>query len=759
MPLWPAGAPGAKGSQPEDIPTLAIYQPPADKATGAAVVVCPGGGYRNLADHEGHAIAVWLNSIGVTGIVLKYRLGPRYQHPAMMNDVLRAIRTARAKAAEWKIDPARIAVMGFSAGGHLASTAATHFDDGNPQSSDPIERFSSRPDLAILCYPVITLDGPATHRGSRQNLLGENPPADLVDLMSNEKQVTSRTPPTFFFHTQDDSAVPVENSLLFAAALRREQVPYELHVYEKGRHGVGLAQDKPALATWPTLLENWLRARNFLTRKQVSGLRPASSIDAGDAEIEALIGLARAAPPEFAADSLLRIAESNRVKDRAKKIELIEDAYRFAADAQNPLPKEYPNLHSINSREDFLGGVYESNMDTLSLRSRAAKAMIEFDRERAMSMFMEIPRPQLPGCKCTEALIPEATLYYEALKAILQDGFSPTQLQEEADLQLLTSHLDEFNSPMQIAPLAEAITQMKPTAAQFEMLLSHFTSSLVKLTTDDRSFSYSLKDGQPNFSFVLKDLLKTAKTNGVRTDETLEALRNYLVRHLTATRCKDNLPEYLPPTRSVVNVTWFNDLIKDASTKGEKAIAPINIADLKPSSVLEGMVVTPYYSTPHAKAAMLNLQKLVTGPDYDPDKAMPDDGPLMLTIEKRETRAWQRMQNDLLKEMSEWRPEHESSEADYYNQKSTLLCILTVLTPPGPQREEARNEYLAFIKLGRFAQVSRGEWVIPVLLGIHMATETGTDLQSLILGIRNSGDPTLTLFARLQELIPEQNSR
>jgi acetyl esterase/lipase len=266
-PLWPAGAPGAKGSQPEDIPTLSIYQPPADKATGAAVVVCPGGGYRNLADHEGHAIAVWLNSIGVTGIVLKYRLGPRYQHPAMMNDVLRAIRTARANAVEWKIDPARIAVMGFSAGGHLASTAATHFNDGNPQSSDPIERVSSRPDLAILCYPVITLDGQATHRGSRQNLLGENPPAELVNLMSNEKQVTSRTPPTFFFHTQDDSAVPVENSLLFAAALRREQVPYELHVYEKGRHGVGLAQDNPALATWPKLLENWLRARNFLTRK------------------------------------------------------------------------------------------------------------------------------------------------------------------------------------------------------------------------------------------------------------------------------------------------------------------------------------------------------------------------------------------------------------------------------------------------------------------------------------------------------------
>lgn len=264
QPLWPDGAPGAKGANPEDVPSIQIYLPVNEKASGAAIVVCPGGGYGALASHEGHDVAVWLNSLGVAAIVLKYRLAPNYGHPWPMLDAQRAIRTVRARADEWKIDPNRIGIMGFSAGGHLASTAATHFDDGKANSADPIEKMSSRPDLAVLCYPVITMSLPFTHRGSRKNLLGDNPTQELVDLMSNEKQVIDKTPPTFLFHTEDDSAVPLENSLLFAAALRKAKVPYELHVYEKGRHGVGLAQNNPQLSTWPKLLENWLRSHNFV---------------------------------------------------------------------------------------------------------------------------------------------------------------------------------------------------------------------------------------------------------------------------------------------------------------------------------------------------------------------------------------------------------------------------------------------------------------------------------------------------------------
>ena len=264
--LWPDGAPGKKGDQPEDVPTLTIYRAPENKASGAAIVVCPGGGYARLADHEGHNVAVWLNSIGITAAVLKYRLGPRYNHPAMLQDALYAIGTIRSRASELKLDPKKIGIMGFSAGGHLASTAATHFEDGDPSSADAIKRISSRPDLLILGYPVVTMTENWVHAGSRQNLLGQNPSKDMLDLLSNEKQVTSRTPPTFIFHTQDDAGVPVENSLAFAAALRRARVPYEMHVYEHGRHGVGLADTDPVLSTWPKLLENWLKAHAFVNQ-------------------------------------------------------------------------------------------------------------------------------------------------------------------------------------------------------------------------------------------------------------------------------------------------------------------------------------------------------------------------------------------------------------------------------------------------------------------------------------------------------------
>lgn len=262
--LWSGQAPNAIGSEEVDIPTVSIYSPPADKANGAAVVVCPGGGYGGLAGHEGKPIAEWLNTLGVTGIVLKYRLGPRYHHPTMLTDVSRAIRLVRSNAADWKLDPKRIGIIGFSAGGHLASTAATHFDDGNPNATDPIDRVSSRPDIAILAYPVITMTVLFTHRGSRQNLLGDHPSPELIELMSNEKQVTAKTPPTFLIHTADDGVVPMENSLLFAMACRKAGVPVELHVYEHGQHGIGLGGSDPVLSTWPATCARWLEKRNFL---------------------------------------------------------------------------------------------------------------------------------------------------------------------------------------------------------------------------------------------------------------------------------------------------------------------------------------------------------------------------------------------------------------------------------------------------------------------------------------------------------------
>lgn len=259
--LWPDGAPGAIGKEPADIPTLTPYLP-REKASGAAVIVCPGGGYNHLADHEGRPVAEWLSSIGINAFVLKYRHGPRYHHPAPLQDVARAIRLVRARAAEWQIDPKRIGILGFSAGGHLASTIGTHFDNGQPDSSDSVDRVSSRPDVMILIYPVITM-GKFGHSGSRKELIGENPAVEMVTLLSNEEQVTKQTPPTFMVHTANDTGVPVENSLGFADALRRVGVPFELHIYERGSHGFGLGGSNPILSSWPGRCADWLRLQGF----------------------------------------------------------------------------------------------------------------------------------------------------------------------------------------------------------------------------------------------------------------------------------------------------------------------------------------------------------------------------------------------------------------------------------------------------------------------------------------------------------------
>jgi acetyl esterase/lipase len=274
-PLWPKGAPGAVGETEKDTPKITVYLPKSDTATGASVVICPGGGYAMLAKgHEGQQVAEWLNSIGVAGIVLEYRLGPRYRHPAMLQDAQRAIRTVRARAAEWNLDPKRVAIMGFSAGGHLASTAGTHFDSGKPGAEDPVERQSCRPDRLILIYPVIAIATPYGHSGSKNNLLGDNPAPELVASLSNETQVSKDTPPTFLAHTNADGPVPAENSILFALALRKAGVPVELHLFEKGQHGLGLGvgapefrvHPDPAFKAWPKLCETWLQNQGFLTK-------------------------------------------------------------------------------------------------------------------------------------------------------------------------------------------------------------------------------------------------------------------------------------------------------------------------------------------------------------------------------------------------------------------------------------------------------------------------------------------------------------
>ncbi len=276
IPLWPEGVPGLiADATPEKVdathasnihhPTLTVFRAPADKANGTAVIICPGGSYTSLSiANEGSLVAERLNSIGVTAFVLRYRL-KEYGHPAPLRDVLRAIRLVRSQAADYGLKANRIGVLGASAGGHLAASAGTLYDAPEGKTGAELDKVSARPDFVALLYPVITMKEPYVHAGSRKNLLGATPTAEELAHMSLEDQVTKDDPPFFIVHTEEDKTVPVENSLIFYESLRKAGVPAELHIFPHGSHGFGMKKDIGAVATWPDLYENWLRANGWLT--------------------------------------------------------------------------------------------------------------------------------------------------------------------------------------------------------------------------------------------------------------------------------------------------------------------------------------------------------------------------------------------------------------------------------------------------------------------------------------------------------------
>jgi acetyl esterase/lipase len=279
LPLWESGAPGALGSEPKDIPMAMVRLPASNEPTGA-LVICPGGGYGTLAiDHEGHQIAAWANDMGLAAIICDYRhRGKGYGHPAPSDDANRAIRLTRAKSKEWNIDPARVGIIGFSAGGHLVSTILTQTNDAQANESKPdtvsstktdsitdlISGQSSRPDFGILCYPVIMFGTSETHKGSEKNLLGESADPKLLESFGTHLRVTSAVPPTFLMHTMEDKVVPVANGLAFYDAMIKNKVPGELHIYEYGRHGIGLGSKIPGASDWPEACKRWLRTRKII---------------------------------------------------------------------------------------------------------------------------------------------------------------------------------------------------------------------------------------------------------------------------------------------------------------------------------------------------------------------------------------------------------------------------------------------------------------------------------------------------------------
>ena len=245
---------------------LTFFPVKSDHPRGS-VIVCPGGGYGVLAAHEAEPIANWLNLAGFAAFILRYRVAP-HRHPAPLQDAARAVRVVRARAAEFNVRPDRIGILGFSAGGHLVTTLATHFDAGNPQAADPVERVSSRPDAVIACYAVVSLET-FYHEGCLTNLLGDDRSKRTLHDLSNDQQVTPDTPPMFLWHTAEDQVVPVEQTLIMGRALSRSGVPFELHVFPHGLHGLGLGDgssyigDSAHVAQWTRLCEVWLRSLGF----------------------------------------------------------------------------------------------------------------------------------------------------------------------------------------------------------------------------------------------------------------------------------------------------------------------------------------------------------------------------------------------------------------------------------------------------------------------------------------------------------------
>jgi acetyl esterase/lipase len=261
--LWPNGAPGAQGDTDADKPAIYAWLP-ASNPTETGVIIAPGGGYEHLSVvREGSDVAAWLNAHGIAAFQLRYRIGPKYHNPIELGDAQRAIRLVRSKAAEYGIAPDHIGMWGFSAGGHLTATAGTMFDAGDAKASDAIERESSRPDFLVLAYPVITMEMPYVHTGSKKFLLGDTPTDADLESMSAELHVTAQTPPTFLYSTTDDHTVPIMNTVMFYSALVKAGVPAEMHLFQHGGHGSALGTGNPQLSVWPELLIKWMRERGY----------------------------------------------------------------------------------------------------------------------------------------------------------------------------------------------------------------------------------------------------------------------------------------------------------------------------------------------------------------------------------------------------------------------------------------------------------------------------------------------------------------
>jgi acetyl esterase/lipase len=748
--LWAETAPEMNGVRPDDIPTIALYLPVISKAMGSAIVICPSGSSSALTEKEVRETIEWLKDLGIAVVLLKYRIGARYGYRAPMTDAARAIRLLRTRAAEWRIDPNRIGIIGSLVGGHVASTVATRFDEGTPNAADPIERVSSRPNVLILCNPVITMTLEFGHNNSRKSLLGDNPSQDLINYFSSEKHVSSKTPPAFLYHADGDHGVSAENSRLFAAALQKAKVPYELHICDKAKDKACTIQNDSTNYVWKPLLERWLYARGFLTQARASYESDVTKKRQIPSEIESLIGEVRSVLPEFAANALLRIIESAKIRDTEWKEELIEEAFYLAAKSQYPVKRNYLPGSSIDTREGYLSYAFELKLDVLSLQCRAVRAMLLVNKHKARDLFSRISQPKLPGLKCEDALTYDVTDFYDTLKEITQKTFTPEEMSNDEHVSFVVPYISNIDSPLQVGPLARMIQGLKLTAPRLDLVVRLFSDALRKISGDDRSFSYAM--GASRAGQEIGQLVAVCKQQNVTCDDLLEAYRDYLVKHLSANRCADNVTRNGELFRVPGYVDWFNKSMRLDSSAN---ILPISTDDAKPSKVEGSAKLYHYWQTPRAKKLLQGIRDLRFGPSEKQSASSETRKQAQpLSLPERESLSWNRMLVEFLNDLQEWKPEHEASNADYFHQKCVLLEGLVVLAPPGPMRQRVLGEYLIFLRLNRFQIESRTEWLFHVRSLISRFS-SGDGRRSILGALKDSSDPILELYASLEEQFPQ----
>ncbi|HXF05072.1 MAG TPA: hypothetical protein VNM72_06610 [Blastocatellia bacterium] len=485
-------------------------------------------------------------------------------------------------------------------------------------------------------------------------------------------------------------------------------------------------------------------------KQRASQGKPAHSV-VGDpqpqvaVDIQGVIEEARAAPPEFAADALIRIAQSTKITDQDQKRELLEEAFHVASGAQHEMARSAASGGVVDTRSGYLANAFRHQLDALSLRCRAVRALLSVDKQMARTLFSQIPKPSPKPLTCEDALVYDLSSFYATLHQVLKEGFSQKDIAEGRVAELLEPYVRGITSPVEVGPVAEAILAVDLPPSQLNLLVQTLSMALKKLPPDDRSFSYSL--ARYPVVQIVDQLALTCKEKGISNDELLEAFRTYLVNQLSSSRCADTKMEMRSETALPAVVEYFNTALMGKAFPGQKKMWLISPDEIKPSKIGGSAKIEPYWRSSKAKDLLTRLQKLRFNP-----KARE------YTLGEKKEPDWQRGLIELMNDLEAWSAREEKSEADYFHQKCVLLTRLLELLPADDSmREGILSSFVAFLSDSPTYRESRIEWFQHVHDLIRWArSRQDTERVKVLKLLRDSGNSVLVLYAHLEELIPER---